>query len=128
VPLTSRMFVYTFVRRSILSEPIIERTSPAQPTAVVPEPVAIPAEALLPEPGTGRLRPVGPGRTARQMLTYRMLGSAFHDGSAMTAADIFYAVMFAYRWGVRGAADGHYDPTVDSATVVLRQRLLGLRL
>ena len=60
---------------------------------------------MLPEPGSGRLRPVGAGKIARQKLTYRVLGSAFHDGTRMNAADLLYSYMFAYRWGARGDGD-----------------------
>jgi hypothetical protein len=127
VPLTALMVAYTFVSLSILSEPIVERRAPAQPTAAQAV-IAIPADALLPEPGTGRLQPVGAGRSARLKLTYRVLGSAFHDGTQTTAADLLYAYMFAYRWGVRDDVEGHYDPAVAAATAPLRQRLAAVRV
>jgi hypothetical protein len=127
VPLTALMVVYTFVSLSILSEPIVERRPSAQPT-VARAVIAIPEDALLPEPGTGRLKPVGPGRSARLKLTYRVLGSAFHDGTRTTAADLLYAYMFAYRWGARGDVEAHYDPAVAAATVVLRKRLAAVRV
>jgi hypothetical protein len=128
VPLTALMVVYTFVSLSILAEPIVERRPPAQPTAVAPEVLSIPEDALLPEPGTGRLQPVGPGRSARLKLTYRVLGSAFHDGTRTTAPDLLYAYMFAYRWAVRGDAEAQYDPAIAAATAPLRQRLAGVRV
>jgi hypothetical protein len=128
VPLTGLMVAYTFVSLSILSEPIVERRASAQPSVTASEPLAIPAEALLPEPATGRLRPVGPGRSARVKLTYRVLGSAFHDGSRMTSADFLYAYMFAYRWGAPGEDGSHYDPSIDRATAALRQRLMAVRI
>jgi hypothetical protein len=123
VPLTVLMVVYTFVSLSILSEPIVEHRPPAQPTAAAPAVLSIPEDALLPEPGTGRLQPVGPGRSARSKLTYRVLGSAFHDGTRTTVADLLYAYMFAYRWAVRGDAEAQYDPAIAAATAPLRQRL-----
>ncbi len=126
IPLTALMVVYTFVSLSILAEPITERRTPAQPSEVSAE-VIVPADAVLPQPGSGRLLPVGPGKTARQKLTYRMLGSAHHDGSRMGAADLLYAYMFAYRWGVRGEYSSHYDPTVDAATSLMRAQLVGVR-
>src|SRR5207253_4891782 len=114
---------------SILSEPIVERRPPAQPTATAaPQVLSIPEDALLPEPGTGRLQPVGPGRSARLKLTYRVLGSAFHDGTRTTATDLLYAYMFAYRWAGRGEGDSHYDPVVAAATAPLRQRLAAVRI
>ena len=128
VPLTALMVVYTFVSLSILSEPIVERRAPAQPLAAVPEAVSIPADALIPEPGTGRLQPVGPGRSARLKLSYRVLGSAFHDGTRMTEADLLYAYMFAYRWAIQGEAGAPYDPAIAAATAPMRQRLRALRI
>ena len=59
VPLTALMVVYTFVSLSILAEPIVERRAPAQPAAVAAD-GRDPADAVLPEPGSGQLRPVGP--------------------------------------------------------------------
>jgi len=128
VPLTALMVVYTFVSLSILSEPIVEHRLPVQPTAVAPEALSIPEDALLPEPGTGRLQPIGPGRSARLKLTYRVLGSAFHDGTRTTAADLLYAYMFAYRWAVRSDVETQYDPAVAAATAPLRQRLAAVRV
>jgi hypothetical protein len=57
-----------------------------------------------------------------------VLGSAFHDGTQTTAADLLYAYMFAYRWGVRDDVEGHYDPAVAAATAPLRQRLAAVRV
>ena len=68
-------------------------------------------DAVLPEPGTGRLQPVGPDKFAKSKLTYRVLGSAFHDGTKTSVADLLYAYMFAYRWGTQSdASNSHYDP------------------
>jgi hypothetical protein len=61
-------------------------------------------------------------------LTYRVLGSAFHDGTRTTAADLLYAYMFAYRWTVRGDVEAQYDPAIAAATAPLRQRLAGVRV
>jgi hypothetical protein len=126
VPLTALMVVYTFVSLSILAEPVVERREPAQPSSVVAE-IAIPADAVLPEPGSGRLLPVGPGKVAKIKLTYRVLGSAFHDGSKITIADLMYSTMFAYRAGVRGEGNTPYDPFIDDATATMRRRLVALR-
>ena len=128
VPLTALMVIYTSISLSILSEPIVEYRAPAQPTAVVPEALSIPEDALLPEPGTGRLQRVGPGHFARLKLTYRVLGSAFHDGTRTTAADLLYAYMLAYRWGGRDDVKAQYDPAVAAATGPLRKRLAAVRV
>jgi hypothetical protein len=122
------MVGYTFIGLSITAEPIVESRTAAAPAAVS-DTVAIPPNAVLPEAGTGRLLPVGPDKSARVKLTYKVLGSAFHDGTKTTAADILYAISFAYRWGMRGSGDGaRYDPHIDVATAPLRRHLLGLRV
>jgi hypothetical protein len=87
---------------------------------------AVPDDAVLPDPGSGRLLPVGPGHNAKQELTYRLLSSAYHDGTNMTTADIVYAYMFAYRWSARNG--GTYDPYIDAATALLRRRLVGFKV
>jgi hypothetical protein len=128
VPLTALMVVYTFVSLSILAEPIVERRTPARAASVSAE-IAVPDDALLPEPGSGRLQPVGAGKIAREKLTYRVMGSAFHDGTRMNAADLLYAYMFAYRWGASAEVDERVsDPLVAAATAVMRARLLGVRV
>jgi len=127
LPLTALMVLYTITSLSILAEPIVERRVPAVPTAASPSPAVIPADAIIPAAATGRLLAIGAGRSARLALTYRVLGSAFHDGTAMTMADLLYAYMFAYRWGVRGADDAHYDAAIDRATAAMRAHLLAVR-
>src|SRR5262247_2467355 len=128
VPLTALMAVYTFVSLSILAEPIVERRTPA-PAASVAAEIAVPDDALLPEAGSGRLQPVGAGKIAREKLTYRVMGSAFHDGTRMNAVDLLYAYMFAYRWGASAEADERAsDPLAAAATAVMRARLLGVRV
>jgi hypothetical protein len=126
VPLTALMVAYTFVSLSILAEPIVERRAPAPPSELASADVAVPADAVIPEPGSGRLLPIAAGMVARQKLTYRMLGSAFHDGSRMSVADLLYSTMFAYRWGAAGEGERN-DPVIAAATAVLRARLMGLR-
>ena len=128
VPLTALMVVYTFVSLSILAEPIVQQREAAQPAATPTIEIAIPADALLPAPGRGELVPVGPGKQARQKLTYRLLGSAFHDGTRTTGADLLYAYMFAFRWGVRADTGAHYDPAIDAATATVRRHIAALRV
>src|SRR5262249_27615695 len=127
VPLTALMVVYTFVSLSILAEPIVERRAPAQPSTGA-EVQTIPEDALVPEPATGRLEPAGSGRTAPLKLTYKMMGSAFHDGTRTTGADLLYAYSFAYRWAAGGETDSHYDPVVAAAIAPLRKRLAAVRI
>lgn len=127
-PLTALMVVYTFVGLSITAQPIVESRAAREGAAAVTETVAIPPDALLPD-AQGELRPVDAGKTARQKLTYKVLGSAFHDGTKTGPADILYSYAFAYRWGSPtegGRAD--HDPYVEAATASLRRHLLGLRV
>jgi hypothetical protein len=86
--------------------------------------LAVPEDALLPEPGSGRLLPAGRGKTAASRIVYRVRNSAFHDGTSMTVADLFYAYAFAAAWGAGDAA----DPGVAQATALARERLKGVRL
>jgi hypothetical protein len=88
----------------------------------------IPDDALIVEPETGRLQQAGPGRVAPQRLTYRVLGSAFHDGTQMMVADLLYAYAFAYRWSTRVNGGAQYDPSIATATVPMRQRLIAVRV
>ncbi|HEV8662283.1 MAG TPA: hypothetical protein VGT06_03940 [Candidatus Methylomirabilis sp.] len=89
----------------------------------------IPGDALLPEPGTGRLRKVGDGKTASAAIRYRVVLSPFHDGTRMGLADVLYPLIFAYRWSVRDSQDPlAYDPSVAAATALLRERLAGIRV
>src|SRR5262249_19517652 len=91
--------------------------------------VAIPEDALLPEPGTGRLREVGKGKTARAKITFRVRASAFHDSTRMTAADAVAAYVFASRWGVkRSHGSQAYDPAVEVATALARRALAGFKV
>jgi hypothetical protein len=129
VALTALMVVYTFIGLSIIAQPITESRLAAEPAAVVADAVAIPADAVLPEAPNGHLQPVGPGRSAPLKLVYKVLGSAFHDGTKTGPADLLYAYAFAYRWGVRAGAEAvRYDPHVDAATAPLRRALLGVRI
>ncbi len=86
--------------------------------------IEVPADALLPDAGSGRLRPVPPGRTAAAKVVARARLSAFHDGSRMTAADVLAPFVFAARWGGPGAP----DPAVARAAGLVASWLAGLRL
>jgi hypothetical protein len=91
--------------------------------------VEIPEDAVLPEPGTGLLLPVGKGKIAKAKVTYRLWGSAAHDNTRVTPADALYPYVFAARWSARRAPGSvEYDPAVDAATATARQALAGLRL
>jgi hypothetical protein len=112
-----------------MAEPIVESRVAAEPTAAATEFVAVPADAVLPDAPSGNLLPVGPGKSARTKLTYQVLGSAFHDGSRLGAADLLYAFAFAYRWGSPANVERvEYDPLVDAASSLLRRQLVGIRM
>jgi hypothetical protein len=128
VPLTALMVLYTFVGLSITAEPIVESRAAAEPAAVASEAIAVPPDAvLLRQPGS-RLAAPGADKAARVKLTYKVLGSAFHDQTKTSVADLLYAYLFAYRWGVRGTGgEDHYDPFIDAATAPLRRHLVAVR-
>jgi len=129
VPMTAVMVLYTFIGLSIAAEPIVESRAGAEPIADASARIAIPSDAVLPASKSGLLNPVGPGQEAALKLTYRMLGSAFHDGTKTSPADLLYAYAFAYRWGTRsGDGDMEYDPYIDAATAALRRDLKGVRI
>ena len=108
VPLTALMVAYTFIGLSIAAQPIVESRAAATPSAVASETVEVPPDAVVPREPDGRL--VAPTlKTARVKLAYKVLGSAFHDGSKTSVADLLYAYAFAYRsvapaWPVRTTA------------------------
>jgi hypothetical protein len=129
VPLTALMVIYTFVGLSITAGPIVESRLAAEPGALATEFVAIPADAVVPDTRSGRLLSVGPGKSARMKITYRVLGSAFHDGSKTGPADLLYPYAFAYRWAATdNRNEGGHDPHIEEATAALRRQLLGVRV
>ena len=71
-----------------------------------PRPIAVPEGALF----------AGRGKTAALRIVYRVRNSSFHDGTSMSAADLFYAYAFAAH------------PGVARATALARERLKGVRL
>ena len=90
--------------------------------------VEVPEDALVPDPATGGAREAGRGKTARTKIVYRVIASAFHDNTRMTAADAVAPYLYAARWGTRrpGAAD--YDTTVDAATGGQREAVVAFRI
>ncbi len=128
VPLTALMVLYTFIGLSITAEPIVESRAATEPSAVASEAIAVPPDAVHFRQQDSRLASSGPDMSARVKLTYKMLGSAFHDATKTSVADLLYAYVFAYRWSARGAGgDAHYDPFIDAATAPLRRHLVAVR-
>ena len=111
---------------------LANRTTPAavtrSPSSPTMSEIELPEDALIPEPGTGLLRDAGKGKSARARITYRLVASAFHDGTRMTPADAAYAYSFAYRWGARAGGRAAVDSVVEAATAPLRQALVGFRV
>ncbi len=105
------------------------RAVPAQVAVAGPSGFEIPRDALLPEPGTGALLPVGKGKTAKARVTYRLWGSAAHDNTRVSAADALYPYVFAARWSARrGPGSVEHDPAIEAATELARQALVGVRV
>jgi hypothetical protein len=127
IPLTALMVAYTFIGLSIAAEPIVEGPQAALPSAVATG-AEIPPDAVLPDHRGNALVAVGADKLARVKLTYKALGSAFHDGTVTNAADLLYAYLFAYRWGGRRGDDSPYDPAVDATTAPLRRHLAAVRV
>jgi hypothetical protein len=105
------------------------RVAPGSATIEAAPGLAVPEDALLPDPASGTPREVGKGRTARARVTYRVRASAFHDNTRMGAADAVYAYLFAARWGAKrppGASE--HDPAVEASTALARKSLAGFRV
>jgi hypothetical protein len=120
--MTALMVGFTVFSLTIIAQPIVENV--AKVVGPPPPQVTVPADAILPLPGSGLFRPVGPGHVARAQLRFRVLLSPFHDGTDMTAADILYAYSFAWRW----SSGENRDPTVAATTALARQRLVGFKV
>ena len=90
---------------------------------------AVPVDAVIPAPGTGVLGPVPGGGFSSAKVVYRVLASRFHDGTEMEVADLLYPYVLAYRWAVKaGQDDDTYDPAIEAATALIRERLVGVRV
>jgi len=86
---------------------------------VVANELEVPTDALLPEPGTGLLRPVGEAKRARAKVLYRVLASPFHDKVPMTVADALYPFSFASR---------SHDLLIAASTLLVREWLAGVKV
>ena len=102
------------------------RIEPGKATAAA-NPIAMPKDAVRPEPGTGTLRPVGTRAFAQQHLRYSAVTSLFQDGTQGGFADLIYPYIFAARWEAPGGRAG-FDPVVAQAIVPVTQWLAGFKL
>jgi hypothetical protein len=90
--------------------------------------VAIPPDALMPQPSSGELRPVGAGRNAQRHIRYFAVLSSFHHGARGGVADIVYPYIFAFRWAVDPTGSAAHDPSVARSTALVRQWLAGFKV
>ena len=91
--------------------------------------LSVPPDAVVPQAGSGGLEPVGADRRVRERVEYRVLASSFHDGTAMTAADVLYAYVFASHWGGRASGQARAgDPLVERSTESMRRALAGIKV
>jgi len=106
------------------------RTELLPPDAAQPvsQSTLVPAGAVRPEPATGRLTALAAGQGAAGKVAYRVLASAFQDGSELEPADLFYPYALAFKWGERGGDPKAFDPEIAAASKLLRERLAGVRV
>jgi hypothetical protein len=91
--------------------------------------IKVPADALLPEPGTGALQRVGDWTAASQKVTYEVLASPFDDGTEQAVADVLYPYAFLYRWGAKPERDGGIrEPRLHAPFTALEERLAGIKV
>jgi hypothetical protein len=89
----------------------------------------LPADAVVAQPGTGKLKPVGEKKFALAKIVYEVAASRFHDGTPAEVADLLYPYVIAYRWGVKRSGDDRaYDPVIEAATRSMREQLVGLKV
>jgi hypothetical protein len=87
--------------------------------------IKLPADALRPEPGSGRLQRVGDWAFASEKVTYEAMASPFDDGTEETVADVLYPYAFLYRWGGGDAAG---EPALAPAFAAIEERLAGVKV
>jgi hypothetical protein len=90
--------------------------------------IRVPSGSVLPETGSGLLRPLADPTFASVQLTYTATSSPFLDGTDTEVADLLYAFSLAYRWSAQsGPDDRAYDPHLAAATADLRDHLVAIR-
>jgi hypothetical protein len=88
----------------------------------------LPADAVLPEPGSGALRQVGARAFASAKVVYEVIASPFEDGSDVELADLLYPFAFAYRWGAASRVGGNpREPQLAAVLAPLQERLAGIK-
>lgn len=72
--------------------------------------VAVPATAEYYDSAADAWKPVGAGKTTAVSATAPYVGGKWHNGEAITVADMRHALAFQYEWANQdGAADKYYD-------------------
>ena len=129
VPLTALMVLYTFIGLSITAEPIVESRARHRAFAVASEVIAVPPDAVhFRQQEQPSASSSVPDKNARVKLTYKVLGSAFHDCTQDERSRS--ALRLRVRLPVersRSSRDAHYDPFIDTATAPLRRHLVAVR-
>lgn len=87
----------------------------------------VPATAIKYDSATKTWKPVGAGVTARGMGTGSYSGGKWHNGQAITFADVMYASAFAYEWATEdGTGDKFYDASYSAQYVPALEPVKGL--
>jgi hypothetical protein len=86
----------------------------------------VPADAVSPQAGSGRLQRVGDRAVASAKVTYEVVASPFEDGTPMSISDLLYPYVFVHRWGDDSAGDLH-EPRLGPVLDAMRQRLVGIK-
>lgn len=91
--------------------------------------IAVPADAVRPQPGTGTLQRVGAGTYGSAKVVYEVLASPFEDGTETEAADLIYPFVLAARWGSDPAGGENVrEPRLEPMFTTMREHLAGLRI
>jgi len=89
----------------------------------------LPADAVVPQSGSGELRAVGEKKFALAKIVYDVAASRFSDGTPTEVADLLYPYVIAYRWGAKTSGDNRaYDPVIEAATRPMREQLVGFKV
>ncbi|MEX1059764.1 MAG: hypothetical protein WED13_01965 [Methyloceanibacter sp.] len=91
--------------------------------------IRVPADAIIPQPGTGAFQRAGARAFGSAKIEYEILASPFADGSKFQVADLIYPFAFTYRWGSKaGAAENAHEPRLAATFSAIQERLAGIRL
>ena len=91
--------------------------------------IRVPADAIVPQPGTGAFQRAGARAFSSSKIEYEVLGSPFEDASNFQLADLIYPFAFTYRWGSKaGTPENAHEPRLAATFSAIQQRLAGIRL